>query len=117
MQLQLLLEERQLIIDVVERRNCQLKGELARTGRREYEKALKAEQQYLEDIETKLVRNLLEFSADELDTLAAELGQYERELLFEIARTESRDLRRSLQHKERTLQRVRDKVTEACAMA
>jgi hypothetical protein len=117
MQLLLTLDELQLVLDVLEQRSSELRNEIARTDRRDFKHKLSDEWQVLDEVENKLIRKEFQLGADELDALAAELGQYDHALMAECARTDRRDYRHSLKNKLELLQRVRDKITEACAMA
>jgi len=117
MQLLFTIDELQLVIDIFEQHSRQLMNEIAHTESSEFKHKLQNRQLFLDELENKLIRHELQLSVDELDVLSTELEQCDRELLLEAARTNHRDLKHSLQDRERLLQGVRDKVVEACAMA
>jgi hypothetical protein len=116
MQLLLTVDELQVTVDVLEQRSRELMSEIARTERADFKYRLQNRQHFLDELENKLIRRDLQLSADELDVLATELSQCDRALILECAKTSHRDFRDSLMQREHLLLRVRDKVTEACAM-
>lgn len=115
MQLLLNPEELQATVGVLDQRSRELMSEIVRTERRDFRYRLQNRQRILDALETKLMKRE-QLSADELDVLGAELSQCDRALIMECANTSRRGFRDSLKQRERLLQRVRDKVTEACAM-
>ena len=117
MQLLLTLDELQLTVDVLEQRNAELRNEIVKTEHSEFKHRLQNEQQFLDELENKLIRRELDLDSDELDVLAEELKHCDRALIEECVRTNHRDFRKALEQRQEMLQRVRDKVTEACAMA
>jgi hypothetical protein len=117
MQLRLSPAELQLTVDLLEQRSRELVQELARTERSDFKARLQNEQRFLDELENRLIRKDLQLSADELDVLATELSQCDRALIEECVKTNHRDFKESVEVRQEVLQRVRDKVVEACAMA
>ena len=116
MQLQLTPNELQLAVDVLEQRSRELMRQIAESQPGDRKQALENRLRPLDELENRLIERRLDLSADELDTLAAELGQCDREFLTQLAPTKSNDSEHLLE-RERSLQRARDKILEACAMA
>lgn len=104
MQLQFTLAERQLLADILEEtRYALMQGASAE---REVPERDRIKARECIDLFGKVVERHLEFSADELDMLAAVLSDRDRELRERGVSQEQR----------RLLQSVLDKITEACMM-
>lgn len=116
MQLHFTTDEFQLLADVLMQRDRGLREEIARTDSRDFKRGLQQQLQLLNELEDKILGRDLQLGADELDFLAEVTNRSERELIGEIARTDHRELRNTLQRRAELLAQVRDKVTEACAM-
>ena len=95
MQLHFTIDELQLVIDIFEQHSRQLLNEIARTENSQFKHTLLNKQRFLDELENKLIRKELQLSVDELDVLAAELAQCDRELLVENTRTDHRYLKHS----------------------
>ncbi len=113
MQLQLTPGELQLTIDLLETRDCDLRGQIERADRKELSVGLHNEEHFLTELENKLIARDFQLSADELDFLASELRECQKSLDARLAASADSDLLIS----RTLLQHVHDKVTEACAMA
>lgn len=100
MQLHFTPEELQVAVDVLEQLDRELRSELARAQAGDLKRRLDNEEHQLDELEGKLIRHDLGLSIDELDLLSTELSRCH-----------------SNAGQELLLQSVRDKVTEACAMA
>jgi len=109
-------EEMQAVAGVLEQRSRELMSEIVRTERRDLRCRLASRQRTLEELENKLTVGE-QFNADELATLAEELSQGAIALMTECVNTSRRSFRDSLKQRERLLQRVRSKLTEACGTA
>ncbi len=100
MQLQFSPDELQVMVDALEELDCELRRQVAQAQDDDSKWRLRNEEHQLDELEGKLIRRDLRLSIDELDLLATELGRCH-----------------SIPQKEMLLESVRDKVTEACAMA
>lgn len=116
MDLQFTSDEFQLLTDVLEQRDRELRHEIVRTDNDEVRHRLETVQRLLDEVEHKLVRREPELTADELDLLGEIVDQCQRGLTAEIARTEDRESRRVLLNREELLRPVHDKVVELCEM-
>ncbi len=100
MQLQFTPDELQVTVDVLEQLDRELRNQVPKVQDSDSKRRLENEEHQLDELEGKLIQRDLRLSIDELDLLATELSRCH-----------------SFPEKEKLLQSVRDKVTEACAMA
>lgn len=116
MQLLFTPEEFQVLADILEQYDRDLRDEIVGTENSAFKHSLEKKQQLLEELENRVIRKQLELSTDELDLLGEVLAHSDRELLMEIARTDHREFRHALQKKEGVVRQIHDKVVEVCAM-
>jgi hypothetical protein len=111
-----LKEELQVLVEIMEQRNRELIGEIARTEHAAFKHELRDSAQLLDAIETKLVKGGLRFTPCELDFFAEVIDRHDRELLAEIAHTDHREFKHMLIRKQAVLASARSRVLQACAM-
>ncbi len=104
MQLLLTLDELQVLADVLELQTEQPACDPVKLPE-------------LEALLDRVIARKLQFCSDELDTLADVIGEGVRQIRARMASVEDLALKRSLESKRDILQRIADKITEACAMA
>ena len=114
--LQLSPEELQLLVDLFEDRLRGLDDEIARTDRRNARITLEQEEKTVQEVEDKVMRRDLTFTTDELEFLLDFLGSRAQKLRTEIYHTDSREYKQMLRVRQQVLERIHDKVTEACCM-
>lgn len=114
--LQLSPEELQLLVDLFEDRLRGLDDEIARTDRRNARITLEQEEKMVQEVEDKVMRRDLTFTTDELEFLLDFLGSRTQKLRAEIYHTDAREYKQMLRARQQVLERVHDKVTEACCM-
>jgi hypothetical protein len=114
--LQLVPEELQLLVDLFEERLRGLDYEIARTDRRNARITLEQEEKIVQQVEDKVMRRDLTFTADELEFLMDFLGNRAQKLRVEISHTDNRAYKQMLRQRQEVLERTQDKVTEACCM-
>ncbi len=116
MLLQFTSDEVQLLTDVLEQRDRELRNQIIRTDDDGLRSRLEKVQRLLDELEHKLVRRQPELTTDELDLLGEVVDQCERGLTAEIARAQDREFRQTLEEREHLLRPVHDKVVELCEM-
>ncbi len=116
MLLQFTSDELQLLTDVLEQRDRELRNRIIGTDDDDLRHRLEKTQRLLEELEHKLVCGQPELTTDELDLLGEVVDQSERGLAAEIARVEDREFRQTLEKREHMLRPVHDKVVELCEM-
>jgi hypothetical protein len=116
MHLQFTSDEFQLLTDVLEQRDRELRHQIIRTDNDDLRHSLERMQGLLDEVEHKVVRREPDLSAGELDILGEVVDQCERGLQAEIALTVDSEFRCLLQKKEELLRPVHDKVVELCEM-
>ena len=70
-----------------------------------------------ESLLDRVLRRDLRFDFTELEELADILAAQAQQVSDEIVRERDAERKQNLQNRQESLQRIRDKVTEACAMA
>jgi hypothetical protein len=116
MMLQLSPEELQLIVDLFEERLHGLEVEIARTERRNARITLEQEEKMVQEVEDRVMRRDLAFSADELEFLLDFVGSRAQQLRTELYHTDNREYRQNLRARLELLEHAHDRVTEACCM-
>ena len=114
MQLCLTEDELKLLAEILEFRDAELRAEPAPSLGRPDELARKRAQ--ISSLLGQVIDRELRFSSDELDSLAELLAARARRLHQEIAGA-AEPVQHRLRQKQTLLDRLLDKVTEACAMA
>jgi hypothetical protein len=109
-------DELQLMVDFFEERLRGLDDEIAHTERRNARITLEQEEKMVQEVEDKIMRRDLAFTADELEFLLDFLGSRTQKLRSEIYHTDGREYKQMLLNRLETLERMHDKVTEACCM-
>ncbi len=116
MLLQFASDELQLLTDVLEQRDRELRNQIIATDDDNLRDRMERTQRLLEELEHKLVRRQPELTTAELDLLGEVVDQCERGLTAEIARVEDREFRQTLEEREHMLRPIHDKVVELCEM-
>jgi hypothetical protein len=70
-----------------------------------------------EDLVDRVLARNIQFTSDELDRMAEMLSARDRELRDAISKADDAATKRNWERTRALLQRVLDKITEACAMA
>lgn len=109
-------DELQLMVDFFEEQLRGLDDEIAHTERRNARITLEQEEKMVQEVEDKIMRRDLAFTADELEFLLDFLGSRTQKLRSEIYHTDGREYKQVLLNRLETLERMHDKVTEACCM-
>ena len=116
MQFRLTTSELQLLVDILEKWDSDLSSEIARTESADTKSKLARKRQLLEALENMLITQDLQFSVDEFDLLAEAVSRGEMLFTAEMARANNGDKQETLRTMKLVLQRIREKLTEACTM-
>lgn len=114
--LHFLPDELQLMVDFFEERLRGLDDEIAHTERRNARITLEQEEKMVQEVEDKIMRRDLAFTADELEFLLDFLGSRAQKMRTEVYHTDAREYKQMLLNRLEILERMHDKVTEACCM-
>jgi len=114
--LQFTPEELQMMVDLFEERLRGLDDEIAHTDRRNTRVVLEQQEKMLQEVEDKVMRHDVAFTADELEFLLDYIGERVQKLRMEIYRTDAREFKQVLRTRQEVLERIHDKITEACCM-
>lgn len=109
--------ELQVLTDTLVRHNRELIHEIARTDHREFKVLLQGNLDLLTGLHGQLLRGELLLSPHEREVLNEVLDAREDALYFEIARSDDRAFKRSLQKDLECLEEVHDKISIACVAA
>jgi hypothetical protein len=111
MQLQFTPDEFQVLADIFEERDDELRAEIAATGESTAKAALEKDRQLLNDLENRIIDRDLEFTPNELDAVIDVAARHERALL---------NMRAELTVPQRArlalLKHIRERLAETCAM-
>ncbi len=116
MLLQFTADELQLLTDVLEQRDRNLRNQIISTDDDEHRNRLEKTQWLLDEVQHKIVRRNPVLNADELDLLGEIVDQCERGLTAEIGRAQDCEFRQALESREHQLRPLHDKVVELCEM-
>jgi len=109
--------ELQVLTETLVRHNRELIREIARTEHREFKQQLQQNLDLLTGLHGQLLRGELHLSAHEREVLNEVLEASEDALYFELARTDDRSYKHSLQKDLECLEQVHEKITNPCVAA
>ncbi len=115
MQVQFTPKELEVLTEVLARHNRELTHEISRTDTRGFKHILQEKLDVLGRLQNQLVWGELQLSTEIGDVLAEVLDQSERALYFEIARTDDREFKHTLQENLERLESAHSKITRAAA--
>jgi hypothetical protein len=116
MQLQFTFDQLRLLFSILEQDCRQLRDKISRVNDIDVKLLLTNEEVAEEDLLEKIITRHLQFSSDELDELAEVLRKHGQQLRAAISATLEEAAKQDLRTKLGALERVLDKVVEACAM-
>ena len=115
MQFVLNAEELQLLVEILEHWDGDLTTEIAQTENSEMKSKLEKKRQLLQELENSLMAGDLRFSVDEFELLSQVVSRGEMGLMAEMSQVDRKKEARPIS-RQIALRRIRDKVSEACAM-
>jgi DNA gyrase/topoisomerase IV subunit A len=116
MQLRFSPAEFQLLVDVVEESDEELRSTLEHSHDAEQQRVLSARLRQLQALEDKIIARDLQLMSDELELLAEIVNGAQRARAVELARTPEGRRQAALLNEGEALQHIHDKVVETCAM-
>jgi acyl-CoA reductase-like NAD-dependent aldehyde dehydrogenase len=116
MQLRFTPDEFQMLVDIVEERDEELRAAMRRAADSEQQLTLAARHDQLQALEDKIIARDLQLMTDELELLGDVVDQAQRTRTAEWACTANRARKLVLQTEEEALKRIHDKIIETCAM-
>jgi len=116
MQLQFTFEQLRLLFRILEQDCRQLRERISQTNEIDVKRLLNREEAAAEELLEKIISRQLQFSSDELDELAQVLRDHEQKLRKELSQTPEGESREELKSRAAALERLLDRVVEACAM-
>jgi len=116
MQLLFTFEQLRLLFRILEQDCRDLRERISQTNNIDVKRLLNSEEAAEEEILEKIISRQLQFTSDELDELAQVLHDHHQKLSNELAQASEADLKQELRNRTAALERLLDKVVEACAM-
>jgi len=118
MQLHFTKEEMALLADVLDERDTGLRKQIAQAESGPAQQVLERKRAMGNALLDKVIGRQLQLAVDELENLCDILAEINDDLRTRIAQADNGSAsKRQLEQKKSLLQSVRDKATEACAMA
>ena len=116
MQIQFTFEQLRLLFRILEQDCRELREKISQTNDMDVKRLLNSEEAAEEEVLEKVISRQLQFTSDELDELARVLRDHAQKLRKELARASEAGSKRELENRIAALERLLDKVIEACAM-
>jgi phosphoglycerate-specific signal transduction histidine kinase len=117
MQLQFTIQELNLLAEMLDQRDTDLSNQISHVADGAAKETLQRKHSTSLALLDRVIAMRIQFATDELDDLADVLSELNDVLRTKIAQTPEGTLRNDLLQKKSLLQAMRDKVSEACAMA
>jgi hypothetical protein len=115
MQVYFTMDEMKLLVDIIEGCDRRLRDEM--NEHPEQATIAKKKRDCCARLLDRMVARDFAFGFDELEDMAEMLTSCRASLCGEISRTDNPQVRAELQERQKRLEHILDKVTEACAMA
>jgi hypothetical protein len=113
MQLQFTSEELQVLADIIEERDEELRFELGCASDIAAKNAIEKSRNILNSIEDQIIEQNLHFNSEELDTLGEVVTRYQQSFVKEGKVLEANEQQRT---RLELLKHIRDRLAETCAM-
>ena len=116
MQLQFTFDQLRLLFHILDQDCRQLRDKISQTNDVDLKRLLNSEEAAEEDLLDKIIGRQLRFSSDELDELADVLRKHDQQLRKTMSETLEEAKKQELKNRSVALERLLDRVVEACAM-